>query len=422
VAFDEFRCVVVGNEPAGLWLLAQMEKAYLERGEEPRLGWISLGVDPAPVAIASSLGAGFGIAPGAAWSAEIVTPRQALPWTREKVAATFPMLPPLDSTRDPIESLTHPTSIELTAIRAAIAKNPELIGHAQGLWKALGRTQLMLPETVVHYSRFLTQLQWWSPERDLSPQIARITLDPTQNTLETFAFRRNGGFAMNFRQYGEVSSTRWIFNSDLRTLMHLVGRQRQFVSMLNLNTDPSTLQALYPLRLQVEADAIPSPVSPLTLYFDTELIPDPQTEIWPLTLRSQAPLRELTVWASAPGMVSLEAVLEALGGGLQRVQKLFPFLSQKLVQLSVPLGMETCFEVEQRRAVADQLCLDSQEQYRATGFYTATRNAALSLLLPYMGCHLPYPIGGLVTARKLLAEIVPKKKKTPTPTASVQAP
>jgi len=91
------------------------------------------------------------------------------------------------------------------------------------------------------------------------------------------------------------------------------------------------------------------------------------------------------------------------------------------VQISVPLGMDSCFEVDERRRVADELTAASLEQYKTTGFYTATRNPALSLLLPYMGCHLPYPVGGLLTARKLMGDILPKKKKPPVSAPSIQA-
>ena len=160
-------------------------------------------------------------------------------------------------------------------MRTAIAKHPDILSYAQGLWKALGRSQQMQPETVVHYCRYLTQLQWWSAERGLGKQIQRIALNPTQNPLESFSSGRAGRFSMQFRQYGEVSSTLWIFNLDVRCLHVLAAQQRQLSSLLNLNVDPSRLQALYPLRLQVEAEAIPSPVSPLTLAFDTPPYPGP---------------------------------------------------------------------------------------------------------------------------------------------------
>ncbi len=416
MAFDEFGCVVLGNEPAGLWLLSELERQYAAVGEEARLGWVSLGGDPAPVCLPTELGKSFGVSPTATWSTEILTPRMNIPWTAKSVSDRFPELPAADmslnANRDLAAALAQPTAPELAAIRTAIAKHPQLIGHAQGLWKAFGRTQHVLPESAVHYARFLTQLQWWSPEKDLSPQIQRRNLS-TANGMESFKVRKPEGVSISFRDFGEITSRKWILNLDLRSLLTLCAQCPEFLQQLNLHWEPATLQALYPLRLRVEADAIPAPMPPMAVAFDTDLIPDPATEIWPMTLRNSAELRELTVWASAPGLVSLEAISERFREGLRRAQEIFPFLSRKLIQISMPLGMDSCFGEDERRSVCDALQESSMEVYHQTSFYTDTRATSISLLLPYLGCHLPYPIGNLLAARKIAAAMVPKRKRPP---------
>ncbi len=425
MAFDEFRCVVVGNEPAGLWLLSELERQFQAVGEDAKLGWVSLGGDPPPVSLPSALASSFGIAPSASWSTEILTPRMNIPWTAETLGALFPELPLgdfRDGGRDPIAALLQPTALELAAVRAAIVRQPQLIGYAQGLWKAFGRTQQVLPEAAVHYARFLTQLQWWSPEKDLSSNIQRMDLS-TANAMEKFKIRKPEGVSVSFKDFGEITSQKWILNLDLRSLLTVCTQCPEFLRLLNLHWEPATLQALYPLRILTEAGAIPAPMPPMAIAFDNDLIPDPGTEIWPMTLRAADENRELTVWASAPGLVSLEAVSDGFRQGLNRAERVFPFLSQSLLQLSMPLGMESCFEESERRAACDALQESSVEIYSQTSFYTDTRTRSVSLLLPYLGCHLPHPIGNLLAARNIVSTVVPKKKRPATgPEAPLDGP
>lgn len=418
MAFDEFEYVVVGNEPAGLWLLSALEKAHRQFGEQPKAAWICLGNEPAPVALPSKLGKAFDVDGVDHWSVELLTPERSIEWNAKTLASMFPELPAIDTAREVLDSLTSPSVPEMTAVRNAIAKKPELIGFAQGVWKSVGRTQQQLPEAAVHYSRFLTELQWWSPEKSLSTSVERVLLDPRENAMEAFKPRKADGASIRFRNFGEVTSRRWIWNLDMRTLMTLASKCPELVTLLNLQWAPARLSALYPLQLTVAPEAIPAPVPPISLLYDSELIPDPQTEIWPLTLRSVGESKQLTVWANAPGLVSTDAVLDRFRVGVRRVNQLFPFLAERLRQYSVPLTIDTCFDEAQRRAVADRLQDSSFELYEQTSFYTETRSPALMLLVPYLGCNLPYPIGTLSAARRIVSSLFAKRKK---PVASASA-
>ena len=327
----------------------------------------------------------------------------------------------MEKARDPLECLIAPSPQDRQAIEKAIAVRPDLIGFGRGLWKALGRTQNVSPQNAVHFLRFFTELQWWNPVQELPASVERLQLSATENRLESFESLRGGAVALQFKDLPRVSSKRWVMNLSQRSLFELVGKKPEFLKMLNVHWEPAALQALYPLRLTTEAAAIPVPVPALTLCFDTEMVPEPATQVWPLTLKHAPQGRELTLWTTAPALVSLEAVLDTFRVGMQRVHSLFPFLSSRLLQTSVALGMESCFSEEQRRQVADRLQSDSVEVYSQTGFYTETRHSAVSLLLPHMGCHLPYPVGSVLAARKMLQTLVPKKKKAAAPEPTLHA-
>ncbi len=412
MAFDEFRLLVIGNEPAGLWLLDALSKIEPAPGEPSRLGWLCLDEAPSPVCFPSALAPAFNISPGATWSAELLLPKQSVTWNQKTADKWFSSLPPGDPAkpRDALTEMMAPTAAQMQAIRSIIAADPDVIGLAQGLWKALGRTQKQMPETVVHQSRFLTAMQWWSPERELPANVEKVSLSCDANPLTAFKSRKSEGLSFHFKDHGEITARRCVLNLDLRSLFSLCGNQPDFLSLLNLEWEPASLRAMYPLRLLVESDAIPSPVSPLTLFYDTDLIPDPMTEIWPITLGPANSLRELTLWANAPGLVSVEAVLDEFRKGMKRVHRLFPFINQKIHQMSVPLGMDSCYSEESRRKAGTLLERQSTELYHHTGFYTETRTPAIQLLLPYLGCNLPYPVGALVLAKKLLSTFMQKRK------------
>lgn len=95
MALDEFQCVVLGDEPAGLWILRRLR----ELAPEARLGWVSYEQIPPPVCVPVSLARPFRLKElGPSWSAEIVTPSRTLPWSAEALRAAFPELPPISTT------------------------------------------------------------------------------------------------------------------------------------------------------------------------------------------------------------------------------------------------------------------------------------------------------------------------------------
>jgi hypothetical protein len=413
VSLEEFHYVVVGDEPAGLWLLSALDKALREVGEEPRLAWASLSPEPKPCVLPTLLGPAFGIKPSAPWSADLVTPKGTFSWSSRELSERFPELGPLESTAQGLDALVSPSSVDVGSVRNAIRQHPELIGYAQALWKMLGRSETLNPESLVHFSRFFTSLQWWSPEKDLPSSVERIFLSPFENPIESVQDSARSATVLHWRHYGEVLSRHWIWNSDLRTLSELVSKCEPLRKQLLFDWEPAKLRALFPFPLMVEPEAIPLPVPPLTLIFDTDLIPDPTSEIWPVTLRSTGTLRELTLWASGPALNSLENGADEFRRGMQRLQTLFPFLPQKLANTPFALGLDTCIADSERKRVTELLQASSQEQYRLTNASTETRSSRMTKLLPSLGCHLPYPIGALIKAKSLVADFVGRRKAPP---------
>ena len=171
-------------------------------------------------------------------------------------------------------------------------------------------------------------------------------------------------------------------------------------------------KALYPLRLRVENSGLPCAVRPLTIYFDTDDIPEIESESWPLqVLPGTAPgEKEVVLWVPAPREPSLDTLLESFRSGMRRLNHLFPFLHRTLLGISVPLEMESCFLEEERAQALEQLEQSALELYDLTSFSTQTRSPCLTHLFPFLYCHLPYPLGPLCAARKLLEQMVGKKR------------
>jgi hypothetical protein len=413
VAFDDFHCVVVGNEPAGFWLLSELDRAFREQGEIPRLGWVPLFPGPVAQLLPSAVVSTLQGALSSGSSAELVTPSESISWNKRALREQgLELLSQPPTLRSGLEGFTSPTPADLTAIREALSRCPDLLSVAQALWKITGRAQQHAPEALVHYARFCTAFEWWEPQNTLPLSVERFEW-PAPAEIESFRSTREGVVAIEFTGGNKILSKQWVFSCDNRALAGLCSPCPSFFSLLNVEWQPSALRALYPLHLLVENAAIPAPVSDLTFYFDSDTIPDPDTEIWPLTKKNRGEHQELTLWVDAPGWVSLEAVLETFRKGMARVNRLFPFLAERLLEVSVPLGMDSCHSVEYRRQVADELQFRSIEKYRFTGFRTDTRSTSLQLLMPHLGCHLPYPLGTIQAARSLVPTLLGKKKKPP---------
>lgn len=381
-----------------MWLLSALHREFEERSENHPLGWISLSQNPGRYVIPCALASEFRLPEAAAWAPEILTPKSCFGWSD-----------PLPGSADFAQLLT-PSKERKNALRALLAQRPEVIGYAQGLWKAWGSTSDLSVETLTHYSSYFANVQTWEPETQLPQGLQVFQSDEVLHPVESFSLRGDQ-LSIRFAGQPEITSRHWVFNADLRTLRHLVSKCPPFAGLLNLPREDRGLQALYPLRIVTRSEAIPAPVRQWSIAFDSALIPDARTEVWPFSMqRLENDLAELCFWVQAPAEVSLEALSDQARQALGRAYRLFPFLERAVVELPFSMGMDTCHEPQERRLASDALQKCSREIYSHTALRPDTRTACASLLTPQLGCQLPYPLGGLLEARQLLRKWLGKKR------------
>lgn len=408
---EEFHYVILGDEPGGLWLARRLSEELRDVVPEPRIAWISFTETLKPTIFPRKLAPLFQVTPGDAWSAEIVTPGRVLKWDDASLARAFPELPPT-AFGDPQGSLGA-SQAQLSAIRYAIRCRPELLSFASGLWKALGRAHRLHAESVVYGALLCTELFHWDAAAEVPPGVERIVLSPDDNPLEALKAPRSGGLSLQFKGRAPLRGQKWILNTSFRRLHSLSSACRDLLDLLHFEGSMRAQEALYPFHVRAESRAIPCTVGPLSVWFDTEEIPELHSEVWPIEVQNEGNVKRITVGASAPRELSLEAVLDRYREGMRRLNRLFPFLAESLIQVGVPLSMDSCFREEDRARALREIDTDAVEWYSLTSAHTQTRSDALEGLFPFLHCHLPYPIGPLQAAGKLLTELTRRKKKKP---------
>lgn len=411
---DEFHCVVVGNEPAGLWLLKRLAGAMGENGKPLPCAWIRLAGPRAPVPFPTAAAAELGIELGTPWHAELVTRRRNLVWSRAGLQAAFPGLPE-DLWEKKPSALAAPRGGGLNAHRKALQKHPELLGFATGLWKALGRTPQLQPEMLLWSALTALEMGTWSPEAALPDTVTIVDGSEWENPLEELKTVSNGALSLKFRDLKPIVARHWVLNTPYGSFRRLSSESDALKKLLTTEEEVGANRALYRLRIEAESRAVPPIVPPLAISFDADSIPDWDTEVWPffhspgvnggtfLDLIASAP-------PGAPPGAPLEAVLDRFRTGLKGLNRLFPFLPHSIRTLSVPLNVETCSDDESRSAVAQYLEQTAVELYANTSLHTATRHKSLTVLFPSLHCGLPYPLGPLSAARRLASDIIGKPK------------
>lgn len=414
---EEFDFLIIGNEPAGLWLARRLREELASETPAPRIGWVDFG--PAPECFfpdkVASLFQLPPADPATLFSPAIVSPERTLSWREETLSEFFPELPSsLLGSYAPKAPLA-PTSAEMSSLRYALRGHPELLPLSAGLWKRLGRAPNLHPETILAATLLCTKLRVWHPTEDLPSSIDAFRLDPVTNPLTGMKASRGGEIALQFQGLPPLLSRKWILNLPFHLLRRLTQNTPELAALLHASPAMRCHTGLFGLELEVAPGGIPANLSPLTTVLETESIPDLDEEVWPLQLRSKGDKTALTLWATAPQEVSLESTLDQFRKGLGRLNHLFPFLADSIDSLSVPLGMESCFDDETRAAAYDLLEARHWECYQAVSFQTQSRSTALDTFFPFLNCHLPYPVGPMVTAQQWLTEVVRSRKRRKKP-------
>jgi len=394
---------VIGDEPAGLWLLGRLHR--MTQGKA-RLGWVSFTTFPPATAIPQAVAQAYDIALTETWSPEILIPGESFVWDERHLRARFPEL----AFEKLYAGALEPSRAIFKLAGETLRRYPELLGFSQGLWKSFGRSSSPEPERALLGALLATRAGWWNPAATLDMAIKRVHLTLGMQVLENIRVLKQGLLALHLRNYEALVAKKIVFNFSRHDLTRLFG-SAEAMRLLNLDERLVADRALYPFRLIVDMKALPPGLSPLSVYFDTENIPDPDSELWPLWRRDGDEAAELTLWTTAGRQTSLEALQAKFREGMSRLNRLFPFLSRSIVEFKVPLGMETCFSPAARQAVTETLENEAEELYPLTWLQTAGKLKNLFVVGPFSQCHLSYPHGPLAAAETLLKQIVEKPKK-----------
>jgi len=424
---QEYELVVVGDEPAGLWLLRRYSEAMAEHGGPGAMGWLSLESDHRPHSIPSLLGSAFDLQMSESWNLEIVSPQRNLIWHPENIRKMFPSLPEPVVPVSAMEKKTGPEELLtwdkpwLTEVRKALQRHPELYSLSQAVWKWMGRSLPTVSEAQFLNAYRFADFAYWDPSNMVPKDVSRVSLSLGLHPIEECTPNKTGGMTISFRGFGPISAKRWIWNLPWNQLTALCRHSPQALKLQNLSTGQACAdQSLYGLRITASAEACPAPMRPVTVYLDDWHIPDPQSEMWPVQLFSFGQTKELCIWSSACTDTALEATQSSFVEATKRLYRLLPFLPTMARNFSVGLDSSCSFEEQTRAAWIENLHANRIELYQQTLSGVGARHWAFHLLVPAVDCHLPYPFGTLLAARKLVREFVPKKKR-PTANASPTA-
>jgi hypothetical protein len=418
---QEFDLVVVGDEPAGLWLLHHYSQKMKEHGGPGSLAWISLEKDHRPRSIPSRIASAFELQVSESWNLELLSPQQNLIWHPEFLTKRYPGLPDPEQARKDsagkrtaIEDLTQWDRAWVAQVRKTLQRYPELYSCAQAVWKWMGRSLPTVSESQFLHAYSFYDFAYWDPSQMVPNEVSRISLATGLHPVEEFKAARSGSPQLTFRGFGSVSAKRWVWNLPWKQLTALCRRSPQLFQLMN----PAIQEAcaphcLYGLAIEAESQAVPVPMRPLSIYLEDWHIPDNQTEMWPIQLFSFGQTKELCVWAGAPAEVTLEATQAAFLQAAERLYRLLPHLPRMTKSLSVGLDPDCSFHEQTRAAWFEKLYEARIELYQGTVSTIGARHSAFHLLVPAIDCHLPYPLGTLLAAKRLAKEWVPKKKPAP---------
>lgn len=397
---NEFHCVVLGDQPAGLWLLHRLHGAFGNGPIRPAFGWVSFTGKVPRVAVPVPLAEGFGLPTSPRWHFELVTPQRNLMWKREALEVAFPELQPFF---DAPPTLT-PTSGQLATVGRALRAHPELLALAHGVWKYVGRTHFAQPENLVWGALRCAEMVWWRPDENLPETVTRLDADSWDHPIEEIIKLKPGGLSLQFRGMNPVVSKRWVTNLGEQPLRRICSEHKELSDWVGLDGELQGGDCLYSLRVETDDGCIPAGVPPVSILFDTECMPEWDTEMWPLEIERDERGTHLRLLVSAPRHTSLDTLLGRFRQGMQRLNRVFPFLAFAKLRYRHPLNMETCFDDTQRFWAVRGLESDCVELYDRTSLLTQSRHGAITLLGPHLQCNLPYPMGPLSAAQRLMTE------------------
>lgn len=412
-----FGAVVIGDEPAGLWLLAHLA-GERPLGDAPLL-WISF-LEPGPVVVPFFWGPRWGLTVEGPWSAELRTPRRAFRWTERAVRERFPSLPSTVELKRPEERTdlgSTPAEKEVSrAVRELLDASPDFTLVSRLVARAAFRARRPGPEVAGVAALLWTELAWWRPAAAVPESVQRWTFG---NFPTATAHVRSGDLhRLRFSNGAELESSLCVLNADERLLDRFFRGVGGLDAVLGYAAPRASI-ATVPVDVGVAERVLPRALSPLVVLADTEVFPDEDREVW--TMSVNADMRCLRVDVATSPLVTDGSVGDAARLVLSRLRNVFPDFDRSVRSMSPTLSAEMCDEPEARRARIDDFECRLQGRYAAASFRREGTMTGIEPLLPSFRCDLPYPLGTLLAARDVLEKVSERRPRRRT-TASTLPP
>jgi hypothetical protein len=417
--------LVMGNEPAGLWLLREFEKIYPTRNlskknskqplrTTPQLGWLKTENELSPFFLSRPIAEAFDLPAPSFFSPEIALPKGRLKWSLDRIIQDFPAVS-AQLGQNIIKNLGFLKSEDRKAIQKALSLYPELLTYAQALWKQLGRCRQMTPENMIGAALCSTELSYETSkglvESISSLQTWELPFSSRPLVIEEVKDQESSSklklFQCTLPSGERILTQSLVLNLPLKQLFSLTSPswRETLLSDLDLLSPVSH----YPISLEFSQFRLPQNIAPLTLFLDEDILPEPDKEIWPMVNSKDSATQKITLWITDRTQFSLESISDHFKLALKRFHAQFPEALKQLLSQSVSLGLETCYSEEHRQNLLETIEASSRELYSHSLLQVKTRKPRVYSLLPALRCSLPYPLGPLTGAREILNDLFDKK-------------
>lgn len=399
--------MVVGDEPAGLWLLARLAEAR-PFGDAPLL-WISF-AEPEPLAVPFFWGPRWGISVDGPWSAEFRTPKRAFRWSDRAVRERFPTVPstvelkrPEDRTAGLVGGLGREVE---RAARALVAESTDFALVAKMVARASFRARRPSPERAGMAALLWTELAWWRPAAAVPDAVQRWEFDHFPTV--TAHARTGEQHRLRVSSDTELETRLLVLNANERLLQRFFGPVGGLEKLLGYAA-PEAPIALAPVHFEVSRGTVPSALSPLVVVAETETFPDEDREIW--TMSANERMTSLRVDVATSPLVTDGTVLDVTKRALSRMRDVFPSFDRSVKSMRPLAPSETCDDPTVLVGRQDAFEASLAGRYEQAAFRREGTVAGIEPLLPSFRCDLPYPLGTLLGAQEVLEKISERKRR-----------
>jgi hypothetical protein len=387
----------VGNEPQGLWFLTRLTHAYQKAKAPLKLGWLRTDQIIEKVPFPRSLASQYAIKTEGHWNIELISKEKHCLWSKEVVQKKFP------------ELFKGPITAEV------LYKYEDLYAYALGLWKVFGRSLAIHPITLLKNALQCLDLADWDPLKDLPESVEQLTMSSIQ-TSKLEEFKKT--FKITLADGTSLTTENLVLNMSVNSNLSLIKnpalREKALLTKTTLHS-----KSLYPIYLQAPTIAINEALKPITLYFESLNLPNPDTEIFPIFKYPTEESVTLKALVSSYKNFSSQSLKSDVENNLKVLNHLFPFLSEYL-ESCTPYFAHDCLPEDKRASVLHYFEENRIEKYRMSYSHFMTKHKRIYNIGSDRGAENIYPLGALGVTRNLILEILsqhpallPLKKNLP---------